>query len=71
MSITLNFIHSRDLKILKAVCMFIMIFCNVMPCTVVGGYQSFKETFCLHLEGRIPSALKMETNYTASHPRRL
>jgi len=48
-----------------------MIFCNVMPCTVVGRYQSLKETICLHLDSRIPSTLKMETNYTVSHPRRL
>jgi hypothetical protein len=37
--------------VLKAMKVSVVVFCVVAPCGIVGGYQSFEGTYCLHLQG--------------------
>lgn len=55
----------------------IIIFCDMTPYSLVDGYQNFKGTSYLHLQGRrwkqqVPSKNRWRIpDYTTSHPRRL
>jgi hypothetical protein len=38
-------------EVLTAAKMLMLFFWIVTPCTLVGRYQRFGETYCLHLQG--------------------
>jgi hypothetical protein len=37
-------------EVLTAVKITMLVFCDATPCGLVGGYQGFGGTYCLHLQ---------------------